>query len=296
MLTLKQISHLNAIIEYGTIHRAASAVYISQPALTRSINKLEQALGLSLFDRSHSGMRPTEFCMHITQRCQQIVLDVDDVKREADLYNALEIGTVNIGLGRALYELITLKILPAFASRYPQVKVELSTGNPAALLSAIESRKIELCLAGAGSFYEAEGIHCTPITDIPLLSLVRPGHPLCQFGQVSLSQLALWPMMMAQTLSSSHPLISYQNRVNTNGGIVCSNYNALKQTVLQTNHWMIAPAGQFTDEVQRGELIALQQEDITPTIELSCIALNGRSQSQGAQKFVELCRAEFPRV
>jgi len=293
MLTLKQLTHLNAIVQHGTVHRAAEAIHMTQPALTRSLNKLEQTLGVALFDRSKSGMTPTEFCLRVRQRCEQISHEVVDLKREADLYNNLDVGTINIGVGRAIYELITQQVLPTFIEQYPGLSVDIAPGKPEELLYGIKNRQFELCVAGSGSFSHAEGVHCSPIADINLLTLVRPEHPLLQRGKVSLSELANWPMMSAQTITHSHPLKVYQEQSNIESHVVCSNYGALKKTLLVTDNWLIAPAGQFSKEIEQGEIVQLQQDNFSPRIQLCAIELNGRSRSPAVQTFVDLCVEQF---
>ncbi len=90
MISLKQRRHLTVIAEQTNMHKAAEILHITQPALTRSLNTLEGLLNVRLFDRHSGGMRATPFCTEIVDKCQQILLDVEDIQRAARLLHDVE--------------------------------------------------------------------------------------------------------------------------------------------------------------------------------------------------------------
>ena len=73
MVSLKQLVHLTAVAEHGNMHKAADVLGLTQPALTRSLNTLENLLDVRLFDRHSGGMQATSFCLEIIEQCQQEV-------------------------------------------------------------------------------------------------------------------------------------------------------------------------------------------------------------------------------
>ena len=103
MVTVKQLRHLTAIAEQGNMHKAAQALHLTQPALTRSLNTLESLLDVKLFDRHSGGMQATPFCLEIIEQCQQVLLDVEDIQRAARIYQNVEAGELSIGVGRGLH-------------------------------------------------------------------------------------------------------------------------------------------------------------------------------------------------
>jgi DNA-binding transcriptional LysR family regulator len=96
---------------------AGRVVHVSQPALTRSIISLEGELGLPLFERSKSGMLPTEFAVQVAPRFEELLLELDDIQRGARLYRNLESRRLRIGLGQAIREAVSRHCLPRFVER-----------------------------------------------------------------------------------------------------------------------------------------------------------------------------------
>ena len=129
MVTVKQLRHLTAIVEQGNMHRAAESLHITQPALTRSLTTLEGLLDVRLFDRHSGGMQATPFCLEIIEKCQQILLDVEDIQRAARIYRNVEAGELHIGVGRGLRELVLRNSIPKFVSQHPNIVLPLAKAH-----------------------------------------------------------------------------------------------------------------------------------------------------------------------
>lgn len=293
MFTLKQINHLNAIIKHKSIHKAADALHLSQPAMTRSISKLELAIGVTLFDRTKSGMQPTPFCCHIQQRCQQLSYLAQDLKREAKLHNNLSQGTLHIGCGRAIHELLVRRVVPEFVCKHPGLNVDISAAKPEDLLQGLNSRELDFCLAGSGSFYHADNLTCVKIADFPLRVLVGSQHALANNMSLQFSQILPYPMISSTTITPSHPLTRHLNPANLNNVVVCSDYTTLKQILLTSECWLLAPYAQYRDEIIAKELVVLEFAGFSAQTELSLIELTGRSRSPAMTAFVDLCCQQF---
>ncbi len=300
MLTLKQITHLNAIVQHKTIHRAAEILHITQPALTRSLHNLEEQLGVTLFHRSRSGMTPSEFCLVIKQRSQQLLYDAQDIEREAKLYNNAETGTLKVGVGRGAKELILREALPLFVVRYPRLQISVNEGKPEDLLFQLKNRQVDMCVTGLGSFTHVDGIKDEKIKTLSLVALVRPEHPLVGCGTISLSRIASYSLVSATNISHSHPLHNLiensASGLSMINSVMCSDYIALQRIVLQTDNWLLAPYLQFAHEIERGELIQLTIEEFEPSIDLRVVELSGRSRAPAGEYFVQICRETLDRI
>ncbi len=294
MITVKQLRHLNAIIQQGTIHGAAQSLHLTQSALTRSLGTLEESLGVKLFDRSKTGMTPTAFCRQVTDRCQQVLLDIGDIQREAHMYKNIETGELHIGAGRAIREFMFRETLPEFISNYPQVAVTTNDGSPDELVYRLKQRKVDFLLAGIGSYRNIEGIKHQPLKEIPLAVITGPGHPLETCKNITLQQLADYPLITPTVLTPSNPLLAalIRARQDTSAkpSVLCSDYSTLKAILLRNHSWLLAPELQFQQELASGELVKMDVRNSAMVIELSVIELNGRSRSPAAQAFIEVCQ------
>jgi DNA-binding transcriptional LysR family regulator len=293
MLTLKQLKHLQAVICHGSINKAADVLHVTPPALTRSLAILEADLGVQLFDRSKSGMQATPFCLQIEARCAQLLCDVDDLIREAALYRQLDSGRLNLGVGRAIREIVLRPVLPDFVAQFPKIQVHISEGNPEELVQGLQSRQYDLVLGGFSSMHSADGLSYQALKTLPAPIFVRPQHPLQQRSNVSLLELYEYPMLSAAHLGDSHPLL--QLLAQPDGQVpqvhvLSSDYELLKQTLMRTDAWLPAPLPQLAAELARGELAVLDVPGWTFKAQINAIELAGRSRAPAAQRFLELCQ------
>lgn len=293
MPTIKQIRHFSSIFELGSVQGAAHAMHVSQPALTRSLGNLEEELGLPLFERSRSGMLPTEFARQIAPRLQELLLQLDDIQREALLYRNLESGRLSIGLGQAVRELLLRHCVVPFAEQYPGVALKVREGTAPELARALQQRDIDMIIAGVASYREYDFTVSEPIQNIPVRVVVRKGHPLTNGKGVTMKDLLSYPQAAPTTLGGQHPFrrqVQVSRGQSINPHFLCSDYAALESIVMRTNAWTIT----LQNELQRRPPEALRLLDVADfdiTIELSVIELKERSRSPAATRFVQTVRS-----
>ena len=98
-LELQQLRQVLALAEHGSFVRAAAALHISQPALSRSIQNLERRFGSDLFLRSSSGAVPTDLGRLYIERARDVLRMADELDREAVSHGNLRTGRVAVGGG-----------------------------------------------------------------------------------------------------------------------------------------------------------------------------------------------------
>ncbi|WP_082629047.1 LysR family transcriptional regulator [Pseudomonas sp. TTU2014-080ASC] len=298
MLTLKQLRHLQAVVRHGSIHRAADTLHVTPPALTRSLAILEEELGVQLFDRSKTGMHPTPFCDQILARCVKLLLDVDDLLREASLYRKVDTGRLNLGVGRGIREISLRPVLPEFISLYPKIQIHITEGSPEELVKGLRNRQFDLLLASFNGVNDSEGLRVQELKSVPSPIFVRSGHPLQDKKGVSLLELYEYPMLSASQLAPNHPISQYLAKptgLPPEVHLLSSDYELLKQTLLRTNAWLPAPVSQLSAELRSGELVILDVPGWAFTAQISTIELSGRTRSPAAQHFIDLCMQSLDR-
>jgi DNA-binding transcriptional LysR family regulator len=295
MITLKQLNHLQAICQYGTLHGAAKAVHLTHSALTRSLHNLEEALGISLFERHKTGMEPTEFCSKILLQSEQVLLAVKDIERDADLARNIEEGHLHIIVGPGTKGLVLRETLPNFFKQYPNIDIRITEAMPEDAKELLMKREADFLISGSGSFTGNTGLNIELIKPIPVQVLVRKDHPLV--GQdITLAKLFTYPLVAASQLSNDHPFLKelakkLNTEVNLTPKIICSDSLILKSILKKTDAW----AGSLSLELnlEDGELVSLGIDQLSLTNNLSVIELVGRSRSPAAQKFLDICKAHF---
>src|SRR3982074_1764810 len=95
----RRLTHLIALAEEGSFARAAQRVHLSQPALSRSIQTLEEEIGLRLFDRAARGVAITSAGKLILWRARRVLFETRCLARDVELLKTHEFGQLRAGLG-----------------------------------------------------------------------------------------------------------------------------------------------------------------------------------------------------
>ena len=118
-LKLRQLSHALAVWRHGSFRRAAAEQHLSQPALSRSIQNLEESLGVLLFDRQTTEVTPTAFGEALLRRAETILIEAAELEREMKLMKGLDIGRFSVAMGVYAAEMSGNLPLAEFLSAHP---------------------------------------------------------------------------------------------------------------------------------------------------------------------------------
>lgn len=133
---INELKYVEAVCQNGSFSKAARTLYISQPALSIAISKLEKELGTPLFDRSTSPVRPTDACQYYLDKMHRIAAIEEEVKNHFSNEDAGEHGTISIG-STSYYCCRTLPLLlHAFRQIHPGITGTLHEETSADELAA----------------------------------------------------------------------------------------------------------------------------------------------------------------
>ncbi|MBQ8923724.1 MAG: LysR family transcriptional regulator [Lachnospiraceae bacterium] len=134
------------VAKYKNLSRAAENLYISQPAISKSIAKLEEGLGVKLFDRTSKGVMLTEegniLYQHIESAFDSILKGEDEIKK----INELGIGQLKIGVSTSLCKHILLDYLKGFITMNPHIKVIIDCHSTINTIRLLQEEKIDIGL------------------------------------------------------------------------------------------------------------------------------------------------------
>ncbi len=299
MITLKQLVHLQAICQYGSLQDAANAVHLTRSALTRSLHNLEEILGLALFERKKNGMQPTDFCLEMLAQSEKVLLAIKDMQRDAHMARNLEKGSLVILVGAGARSLILRQILPEFSLKHPNIEVRISEAMPEEAKQLLFKREADFLISGDGSFSGNDDFSVEMIKAIPMLIFVRKDHPLAH-KELDFLALLNFPLVTASYFSPDHHFLEKLSKltkqeIKLSPKIVCSDYIALKKIVLNSDSWLVSPKlDMFMDnELNDGQLVSLPLAKMELKNNLSAIELTDRSRSPAAQKFMDMCKHHF---
>ena len=141
---LSQYRIFYEVAKAGNISRAAKELYISQPAISKAIGKLESSLGVSLFTRNSRGVHLTDEGELLFVHTKAAFEFLDRGERELKRIREFNIGHLKIGVSNTLCRYILLPYLHQFIQQYPHIKNTKESQSSAHTLSMLEHQQIDL--------------------------------------------------------------------------------------------------------------------------------------------------------
>ena len=161
---LSQYRIFYEVARCGNISRAAKELYISQPAISKAIGKLEESLGTRLFLRNSRGVQFTPegnvLFQHVSDAFDSLSRGEKELKRIHDFH----IGQLKIGVSNTLCKYVLLPYLKSFVEKYPHVNITIESQSTAHTLEMLEARKIDIGLVAEPR--ARRGLNFTPVMEI----------------------------------------------------------------------------------------------------------------------------------
>lgn len=162
-----EFNHLRsfiAVAQFGHLTRAAEALHLSQPALSAHIKALEEEFGVTLFERSSSGMTLTPSGRRLLAEAEQIIDAVDHLKHSAQELRGEPTGTLRLGTVLDPAVLRVGDLLVRARERYPQIAIELTQVMSSDALAGVRGGSLD------ASFYfgarPESDLLCIPLREI----------------------------------------------------------------------------------------------------------------------------------
>ena len=178
-MELRQLEYFVAVARHRHFGRAAEAVYVTQPALSQQVRRLEAELGLALLRRTSRGVELTPAGEDLFDRAERILAEVARAREDMQEHAGVVRGTVRVATTTA-DALRVPEVLAAFHREHPGVRVALRHASASEVLTLLRRGAVDLAVLSLGS-EGAEGLQVTPLADEPLRAIAPPDEP---FGTV----------------------------------------------------------------------------------------------------------------
>lgn len=193
-MTLVQLRHLIALAETGSFSRAADRVHLTQPALSRSVQSLEDELGAALFDRVGRRAELTPMGREVLERARMLVLDAQDLQERARAVARGRAGRLRVGMGSGPAAILMNALLLEVAATRPQWRVEVARGATDLLVQRLRARTLDALVVDLRSLTPAEDLQIDLARELRGAFMVRRGHPLARRKSVRFEDLAAHPL------------------------------------------------------------------------------------------------------
>ena len=177
-MTLVQLRHLISLAQTGSFSKSAGALFLTQPALSRSIRALEAELGQPLFDRIGRHSELTPFGRETVERAHQLVQAADDLRESGSLVGDGLEGVLRIGMGSGPGAMLMTPLLLKVAQERPRLRVEIARAGTDLLVQALRERALDALVVDARSLRPAPDLNAQYLHNMRGCFMVRRGHPL----------------------------------------------------------------------------------------------------------------------
>lgn len=177
-MTLVQLRHAIALVEGGSFSRAAEGLFLTQPALSRSIRALEDELGQALFDRVGRRVELTPFGGEFVQRARQIVFEVDEMAASSRRVREGSAGRLRVGMGSGPGAMLMTPLLLEMARHHPEVHLTIARGTTERLVQSLRERQLDALVVDARSLSPSSDLHLVTLSEMRGVFMCRKGHPL----------------------------------------------------------------------------------------------------------------------
>lgn len=294
----RQLVHFLAVVDHGSLGRAAVALNISVQALSKSIQVLEDIVGAKLFNRGPRGLELTVFGESLLGHARAVLAELRRAAQELEEIKGTEIGHVHVGTG------------PTFAATLlPRVVSQLITISPGLRVSVVEARnalfpmvlhgEIDLAIVALDVSLPDPELGQEVILQNDVVPVARKTHPLALLNEVRLEdmQAAQWLLpkspdpyrnRLAETFSKGgfrlpRPLIEYESASFARAMLLAADLLAFLPTAL------------VKAELESGELVALKNSELCIKSPIGFVFRRRASQSPACRLFIkqlrELCAA-----
>jgi DNA-binding transcriptional LysR family regulator len=194
-MTLVQLKHFVVLAEQGSYVQAARMLFLTQPALSRSILALEDELGGRLFDRIGRSIGLTPFGREALNRARRLVADAEDLKQIGTILHAGLSGQLRIGLSSGPGALLSVPLLLHMTEHHPQVHLQISRGNTDVLVHELREHRLDALVADVRSIRPSADLALGQTFEFTAGFLARPGHPLAMRGaEISIGDVLGFPV------------------------------------------------------------------------------------------------------
>ena len=306
MYTVQQFDLLAALDRHRHFGRAAHALGMSQPSLTKNLRALEDRLGYAVFDRGPP-IAPTPLGAIILQRTARMRQRFADLTREIDLAKGVGGGRLTIRSGGMVAQIAVYQAIGRFSRRFPMIAVDIDVIGREAVLTAVRTGACDVAFADLSHVEIGPDLDVESFSRRPFVGFCAAGHPLAERAAVEVADMLDYPWIGTTGFAPSLPAgIALDGPmpfgwIDRKTGLVRTRLRAhtfpsLRAIVLASDAIAACPRVLIEDDLRQGLLHLLPSAYPGTVHTYQMIQRRGRTPSPAAQAFIAELRAVEARV
>jgi DNA-binding transcriptional LysR family regulator len=290
-MELRSIKYLISLAKTGSFTKAAAEQYVTQPAVSIQIRKLEQELGTRLIERRGREISFTPAGEMVLRYAEQFVQLEKELYDEMSDLEGIRTGAISLGTIDVAGIYVMPQIFSRFRKIYPAVDVHLEIASTRPLLESLREGKLDLVI---GTFSEDEGgLDTFPFYREKLVVIAPPGHPLADRKNIDVDQLADYPFISFHSESVTRGIIEefFRSRgIELRITMAMGSTEAIKNLVASGLGLALLPAILVEDEERKGSIIILDVEGMKIERKLGLFLMPKHYLPLAARAFLSVMR------
>jgi DNA-binding transcriptional LysR family regulator len=296
-MELRQLKYFLSVVRLGGIGAAADANYVTQPAVSLQIQKLEDEVGERLFERRGRRLEPTEAGRVLATHAETVLRGMDNLDTAMAGLRGLQGGYLRMGNIDAASVYVLPAMYRAFHDRYPGVRIEILVGDTARLLDALRRGDIELATTtmpiGTAEFEQL------PIYRDKMQLVAHPKHVLAGKKSVTLqdvSETGLIAYPARSVTRRSIEKVFIDNGLRLNATMDIASPEAIKSLTRAGLGASILPSSIVSTEIRRGSLRTIPLPSVRFERTIGMVFRREDTLSPPARTFLDMVKKKFPDV
>jgi DNA-binding transcriptional LysR family regulator len=296
-MELRQLRYFLSVIRLGGVGAAADGHYVTQPAVSIQIAKLEAEVGEKLLERRGRRVAPTQAGRLLADHAEEILRRVDAAENAMAGLKGLESGFLRMGNIDAASVYVLPGIYRSFHQKYPGVKIEIIVGDTARLLEALRRGEVELATTTLP--IDTDEFAVLPIYRDDMVLVAHPKHMLARRKRVTLKDVVEAGLITYPPTAITRRLIDRvftEHDLSLEATMEIASPDAIKRLTQAGLGASILPRPVVAAEVRRGALRVIQLRSIRFHRTIGMVYRQEDSLSPPARVFLDMVGAKFPVV
>ena len=291
-MELLQLEHFLAVAEEGTFTRAAERVGRTQPAISQSIKKLEEELGLQLFARDLHEVSLTDAGKELIVYARRIIASRDSALRSLGSLKHLSTGTLNI----ASHESAAIYLLPAalrhYLAAFPDIKVGIYRSRLSEIPKQVMDREMHVGFVKDQPAFKE--LTCVPVHSDEMVLVASPNHPLVRRADVTIKDLDGQPFILHRLCrTTEEKILKLFEHHHIRCRIVAEvrSFENIKSLVEEDVGLAIVPSVTVQQEIAAGTLMRVKLQELSIPRQTFMIYREIGQHSHAARELINIVRS-----
>lgn len=202
-VALRDIEYFLSVARHGRLSQAADELGITQPALTKAIQRVEAWFGMSLFERTVRGMALTASGIRAIEQLRRLKASYADTQLLVNDMQAQKAGLLRIGITNASGEGLIVETISSLLLQRPALRIRLQHGRSDELSVLVQAGELDAAIVPTYTGQPLAGFQ-TVIRSDPMQLVARKKHPLSKNSSISISELSGFGWVLGSSQSSAY--------------------------------------------------------------------------------------------